>query len=174
MTTSFVNIDLQRTCILSHAFQTTHWRCVSKVIFTRRTCTCSRNLLDAKCRAAYWWPTLGVTLLELCRAFYWWPALGIYTLQRKKNLATAARTKIKSLGISTWAPYLLSKHSSAAKGIFWYSNHQFIMTVAPQARHKKHAPAGPGTTQVTATQWLIFPRFKIQFSKLKFNFLRDV
>ncbi len=50
----------------------------------------------------------------------------------------------------------LSKHSSAVKGIFWHSNHQFIMTVAPQARHKKHAPAGPGTTQVTATQWLIF------------------
>ena len=48
-----------------------------------------------------------------------------------------------------------SKHSSAAKGILWHSNHQFIMTVAPQARHKKHAPAGPGTTQVTATQWLI-------------------
>ena len=49
-----------------------------------------------------------------------------------------------------------SRHSSAVKGIFWHSNHQFIMTVAPQARHKKHAPAGPGTTQVTATQWLIF------------------
>ena len=32
MATSFVNIYLQRTCILSHAFQTTHWRCVSKVI----------------------------------------------------------------------------------------------------------------------------------------------
>ena len=161
MTTSFVNIDLQRTCILSHAFQTTHWRCVSKVILTRRTCTCSRNLLEAKCRAAYWWPTLGVTLLEAkCRAFYWWPALGIYTLQRKKNLATAARTKIKSLRTSTWAPCLFSKRSSAAKGIFWHSNHQFIMTVAPQARHKKHAPAGPGTTQVTATQWLIFFKYR--------------
>ena len=145
MTTSFVNIDLLRTCILSHAFQTTHWRCVSKVILTRRTCTCSRNLLEAQYRAAYWWP-----------------ALGIYTLQRKKNLATAARTKIKSLGISTWGPCLLSKHSSAAKGIFGHSNQQFIMIVAPQARHKKHAPAGPGTTQVTATQWLIFWNTVIQ------------
>ena len=49
-----------------------------------------------------------------------------------------------------------NKHSSAAKGILCHTKHQFMDTGAPQARPKNRASAGPGTAQVTATQWLIF------------------
>ena len=49
-----------------------------------------------------------------------------------------------------------NKHSSAAKGILCHTKHQFVDTGAPQARPNNRASAGTGTTQVTATQWLIF------------------
>ena len=76
-TLSYVDINLQRTCTFSHAFQTTHWRGMLRLILMRRTCTGSRILLPAKCSTAYWCPTLGITL------------------QRKRNLATAARRRSK-------------------------------------------------------------------------------
>ena len=84
MTLSYVDINLQRTCTFSHAFQTTHWRGMLRLILMRRTCTGSRILLPAKCPTAYWWPTLGIAL------------------QRKRNLATAANKKNSPSKGSTW------------------------------------------------------------------------
>ena len=57
-----------------------------------------------------------------------------------------------------------NKHSSAAKGILRHTKHQFMDTGAPQARHKNRAYAGPGTMQVTVTQWLIFQISNLQKS----------
>ena len=106
----------------------------------RRTCTGSRILLPAKCPTAYWCPTLGITL------------------QRNGISLLLPSQKIVPKGVYMGDHVYFNKHSSAAKGILWHAKLQFMDTGAPQARHNNRASAGPGTMQVTATQWLIFKK----------------
>ena len=107
MAASSGDIDLQRTCTLSHAPQTTHSRCVSKLILTRRTCTVSRNRLGAMCRTA-----IGDLLSALL-----FSAKGISLLLPGRRIGFTGLYMIYHI--------YFNKHISTFKGMLWHTNHQF-------------------------------------------------
>ena len=138
MTTSFVNIGLQRTCILSHAFQTTH------------SLACVPILRAANLRMLP--KSLGSTvqsgLLATCSRH-------LYSSAQRESRYCCHVEDLGFKGLYMGAQIHINKHSSAAKVSFGAQSIN-LEHDAPQARRNNHAHAGTGTTQGTATQWSIF------------------
>ncbi len=103
----------------------------------RRTYTGSRILLPAKCPTAYWCPTLGITI------------------QSKRNLATAAKSEDCPKSGLHGRPCLLQTQFRSKRYLVTHKTSIYGHRRAAGATQES-CFAGPGTTQVTATQWLIF------------------
>ena len=142
MTTSFVNIGLQRTCLLSHAFQTTHWRCVSKVILHAANLHILPKSLGS---------TVQSGLLVTCSRH-------LYSSAQRESRYCCPVEDLGFKGLYMGAQIYINKHSSAAKVSFGAQNIN-LEHDAPQARRNNHAHAGTWITQGTATQWSIFSEF---------------
>ena len=156
MTTSFVNIDLQRTCILSHAFQTTHWRFVSKVILHAANLHMLPKSLGSTEQSG-----LLVTYSQRHslgrQRFRVTCSRHLYSSAQRESRYCCHVEDLGFKGLYMGAQIYINKHSSEAKVSFGAQNIN-LEHDAPQARRNNHAHAGTGITQGTATQWSIFKK----------------
>ena len=137
--------------------QTTHWRCVSKVILHAANLhmlpkslgsTVQSGLLVTYSQRHSLGSKVQSVLMVTCSRH-------LYSSAQRESRYCCHVEDLGFKGLYMWAQIYINKHSSAAKVSFGAQNIN-LEHDAPQARRNNHAHAGTGITQGTATQWSIF------------------